>query len=538
MKLAQLITNLRMNKSLDGESAARASNIVALFTEHFGAPASIEPLRAHGSDRRIWRLRDADGRSLIGFHGPDDLENRAFVSFTASFRSIGLPVPAIVAERLEQGIYLEEDLGDTTLLDATVGARTGEEFPASMLPAYRRVLELLPRFQVEGGRVVDFDAAHPVREFDRRGIMWDLNYFKYDFLKLTAIPFHETRLELDFERLTEFLLRADRRHFLYRDFQPRNIMMRGDEPWFIDYQGGRRGALQYDVASLLYSSKAALPATVREELLEHYIGALGDHLAVDRDEFVELYRGYVIVRILQQLGAYGFRGYIERRPHFLESVPFAVRNIAAILDAGALPLELPELTAVLARIAEPGALAHAAEAAAPSAGGAPVSSAGGPVNSSSPSPDASASEGRQRLTVSVRSFSYKRGYPEETSAHGGGFVFDCRALHNPGRYDEYRPLCGLDAPVIDFLEREEAVEPFFASVWTIVSGAVRAYLERGFDHLSVGFGCTGGQHRSVYFAERLARSLRSTFPEIAVEVYHRETEHWPRSSAAPAAPPQ
>lgn len=492
--------------------------LTELFSTRFGAVLSIEPFRAHGSDRRIWRLRGADGMSVIGFHGPDQLENRAFLSFTASFRSLGLPVPEVYAERLDRGIYLEEDLGDTTMLDVIERARHGSAFPESMLPLYRRVLELLVRFQIEGGRVIDFSQAHPVADFDRRGIMWDLNYFKYDFLKLAGIPFHETRLELDFERLAEFLLRGDRRHFLYRDFQPRNIMLRGEDPWFIDYQGGRRGAPQYDVASLLYSSKTAMPDAIREELLEHYMASLSRVMSVDREEFREQYRGYVILRILQLLGAYGFRGYYERKSHFLESVPFAIRNIEGILASGGLPLELPELRAVLERIAAQG---HRGEA---------------PTSVPVASIARSSSDPATPLTVSIRSFSYKRGYPEETSAHGGGFVFDCRALHNPGRYEEYKPLCGLDEPVIEFLEREEAVEAFFTAVWTIVSGAVRTYIERGFDHLSVGFGCTGGQHRSVYFAERLARMLRTEFPEINVEVSHRETRHWPRTNDATTAP--
>jgi aminoglycoside/choline kinase family phosphotransferase len=494
--------------------------LIDLYAERFGSPpAAVAALRADGSNRRIWRLGDRSGASVIAFHGPDALENRAFLSFTAAFRSIGLPVPEVYAERLDRGIYLEEDLGDVTLLKALAGARDGDGLTAPMLATYRRVLELLARFQVEGGRVVDFSHAYPVADFDRRGIMWDLNYFKYDYLKLAGIPFHETALELDFERLTEFLLRADRRHFLYRDFQPRNIMLRDGEPWFIDYQGGRRGALQYDVASLLYSSKAALPQATRDLLLDHYLDALSQHLQVDRDEFMELYRGYVIVRILQLLGAYGFRGYYERKPHFLESVPFAVRNIEAILADGPLPVELPELRRVLAAIVE----RSAGESKPVSAPPAPSAAPGEPDVPRSP------------LTVSVRSFSYKRGYPAETSSHGGGFVFDCRSLHNPGRYDDYKPLCGLDEPVVTFLEKEEAVEPFFNAVWTMVSGAVRAYIARGFEHLSVGFGCTGGQHRSVYFAERLARSLRAEFPEINVEVSHRESQRWPRSFDATTA---
>jgi aminoglycoside/choline kinase family phosphotransferase len=495
-------------------------SIRSLYRTRFDAdPASVEALRADGSNRRIWRLGDDGGATVIAVHGPDPFENRAFLSFTDTFRSLGLPVPEILASDMARGIYLEEDLGDTTLLAAIVAARTGDEFPEEVLPIYDRVLEQLVRFQVDGGAAIDFSAAYPVAEFDRRGIMWDLNYFKYDFLKLAAIPFHETRLEADFERLSAFLLGAERRYFLYRDFQPRNIMVRDGEPWFIDYQGGRRGALQYDLASLLYSSKSAMPSTVRERLVDRYLAALEPRVRVDRDAFIEQYRGFVLVRILQLLGAYGFRGYFERKAHFLESVPHAIANIEELLAAGPLPVDLPELRDVLARLSEPGALPQSRD----DASAAHVAVAGEPDVPRAP------------LTVTVRSFSYKQGYPEESTAHGGGFVFDCRALHNPGRYEEFKPLCGLDAAVIEFLEREEAVETFFGAVWTMVSGAVAAYLERGFEHLSVGFGCTGGQHRSVYFAERLARTLRSRFPEISVEVLHRESQRWPRASDATTA---
>lgn len=496
--------------------------VIGLYAAHYGTPpASIVPLRADGSNRLIWRLIDADARSVVGFFGPDDLENRAFLSFTKTFRSLRLPVPEIIASDVKHGVYLEEDLGDVTLLKAVEAARTGSQFPEKMLPTYRRVLELLAAFQIEGGRAVNFDDAYPVADFDRRGIMWDLNYFKYDFLKLADIPFHEARLEADFERLADSLLEPDRSHFMYRDFQPRNIMLRGGEPFFIDYQGGRRGALQYDVASLLYSSKSAMPDAIRDGLLGDYLAAIERYVPVDRESFVKHYRGYVVLRILQLLGAYGFRGYFERKRHFLESIPHAVRNVEGILAAG-LPVDLPELTGVLERV-----VAGATEKSAASNGRTLGKSPAAPLAASVPA---------KPLTIEIRSFSYKQGgYPAESSEHGGGFVFDCRSLNNPGRYPEFVPLCGLDAPVVAFLEAEPAVESFFSGVWTLISGTVRTYLERRFEHISVSFGCTGGQHRSVYFAERLARSLRSEYPEIIVEVSHRESHRWPPSSRAAGA---
>ncbi len=324
----------------------------------------------------------------------------------------------------DAGVYLEEDLGDSTLFDALSLARQtdGSDFPAEMVPVYQRVLEVLPRFQVEGGKVVDYSVAYPRAAFDRQSILWDLNYFKYHFLKLAHVPFNESRLEKDFRRLTTFLLGADTRHFMYRDFQSRNVMLRDGEPWFIDYQGGRRGALQYDVASLLFDPKAAIPEALREQLLEHYLDSLEKYLRVDREQFRQHFRGYVFVRIMQAMGAYGYRGFFERKPRFLASVPQAVRNVERLLETGFLPIDLPELRGAFEYICASRTLRKT-----------PVQVPPG-------------------LTVQVGSFSYKNGYPEDSGGHGGGFVFDCRALHNPGRYAEYAGLCGCDEPVVKFLE--------------------------------------------------------------------------------------
>ena len=495
-----------------------------MYERRFGrAPEIITDLRPDGSNRKLYRLAGAP--SAIGVHGPDHEENRAFISFSRSLRSAGLPVPEIYEVDEKRGIYLEEDLSDTTLFDALVTARQGDRFPEGMIPVYERVIDMLPRFQVEGGRVIDFSVAYPRAEFDRQAIMWDLNYFKYHFVKLARIPFNEERLEQDFVRLCDFLLRADRSHFLYRDFQSRNIMLRGGEPWFIDYQGGRRGALQYDLASLLYDAKAAIPDDVRAHLFDRYLDRLASWLPVDRGEFRELYVGYVLVRIMQAMGAYGYRGFFEGKPHFLASVPYAVANIESIMARVDLPVEIPELRAVFGEIARREDL----RAAHQGADGLDRERKAKPEHTRRPeSQPEEASTEPPTLTLHIRSFSYKRGYPEDTTGHGGGFVFDCRALHNPGRYEEYRPLCGRDAPVIEFLERGEEVERYFEAVRHLVDAAVENYLERGFPDLSVSFGCTGGQHRSVYFSERLARHVRETFPRVQVAVHHREEELWMR----------
>ena len=475
-----------------------------LFRQHFGAnPATILPLEGDGSARRMFRLVGGDYGTAIGVIGPDHEENQAFLSFSRAFRGAGLPVPEIYAADEEAGIYLEEDLGDTTLFDALSSARKreGGDFPAGMLPVYRRVVEELPRFQVVGGSVVDYSKAYPRAAFDRQSILWDLNYFKYHFLKLAHIPFNEARLERDFKRFANFLLQADRRHFLYRDFQSRNIMLRDGEVWFIDYQGGRKGALQYDLASLLFDAKAGLPPQVRDALMDQYLDSLGRLVEVDRERFLEHYRGYVLVRIMQAMGAYGYRGFYERKIRFLQSVPGAIDNIESILERDGLPLDVPELAGVFERIC--GSQALRRRPGRPSAG----------------------------LTLQIGSFAFKHGYPEDRGGHGGGFVFDLRALHNPGRYAEYTDLCGFDAEVVGFLEKVPEVEDYWRHVEGLIDSQIETYLTRGFSSLSVHFGCTGGQHRSVYFAERLRRHVASRFPEVNVEIAHREEGSWPTRAA-------
>ncbi len=473
--------------------------VVRLFERSRGhEPERVEPLTPDGSARRYFRLFDPSGGTLVGAYGPDGDENRAFLSFSRTFTELDLPVPRIHAEHTEAGTWLEDDLGDTTLFDLLSEARRESSgFPAQAAAVYGRVLEWLPRFQVEGGRAVDFSVAYPRAAFDRQSIRWDLNYFKYHFLKLAHVPFHEARLERDFARLAGFLLEADRRHFLYRDFQSRNVMVRDEEPWFIDYQGGRRGALQYDVASLLWDAKANLPDPLREELLDVYLDALENHLEVDREDFRVRYPGFVLVRIMQAMGAYGYRGFFERKPRFLQSVPYAARNIRTLLERG-LPIRLPEIEAAFRHIVEEWA------------------------------PPPSVDQDGDGLVVHVGSFSYRGGYPRDPGGHGGGFVFDCRALPNPGREEAYRAATGLERDVVRWLEERPETAVFWRSVRDLADAQVREYLHRGYTSLCIQFGCTGGQHRSVYLAERLAGHLRAQFPGVEVRLEHRERGEWPR----------
>ncbi|NJD09463.1 MAG: phosphotransferase enzyme family protein, partial [Gemmatimonadetes bacterium] len=468
--------------------------LVRLFAERFGhPPRSVLEIAGDGSNRTYFRLVGSGLETAVGAYGPDREENRAFISFTRSFRAGGMPVPELYGVDEAARIWLEEDLGDTTLFNALVEARKrdGSEFPEPMLPLYRRVLEWLPRFQVEGARLIDFSHAYPRAAFDRQSIVWDLNYFKYHFLKLAQVPFNEERLERDFEKLADFLLQADTSLFLYRDFQSRNIMLDdAGAPRFIDYQGGRRGAPQYDIASLLYDAKAAIPDAVRDQLLSYYLDQLAQYQVVDREAFSQLYRGYVLVRIMQAMGAYGYRGFFERKARFLQSVPYAARNLRTIIERG-LPVPLPELLRTFERIARDWS-------------------------------DLSAPPAARGLTLHITSFSYRQGYPEDRGGHGGGFVFDCRALPNPGRHLEYSDLCGRDAAVVDYLERAPETHEFWRHVRSLVDNQIAEYLRRGFTSLSVSFGCTGGQHRSVYIADRLAAHVRHEYPQVTAQLAHRE----------------
>ncbi len=329
-----------------------------LFERHYGfPPEEVKPVQGQlgGSGRAIVRLSgegaSGGGTSAIGILSSVREENVAFLDFSRHFRRHGLPVPEIYAQDLSQGAYLEEDLGDTTLFEFLGGHRGGESIDAQAIEAYRKVVAMLPRFQIVAGEDLNYKVCYPRSSFDRQSIAWDLNYFKYYFLRLAGVPFNEQALEYDFGRLTKLLLSAGRDYFLYRDFQSRNVMLRDGEPFFLDYQGGRKGALQYDIASLLYDGKADLPPQLRQELLDHYLDCLGGLIDLKRDAFMEHYYAYVYVRILQALGAYGFRGFYERKAHFLQSVPYALKNLRWLAENVKLPIALPALMEALDAIA-------------------------------------------------------------------------------------------------------------------------------------------------------------------------------------------
>lgn len=334
---------------------------------------------------------------------------------------------------------------------------------------------------------MDFSYCYPLAEFNRRSILWDLNYFKYCFLKTTGLEFQENLLEDDFEHMADALLQIQPQVFMYRDFQSRNVMLREGKPYFIDFQGGRKGPFYYDVASFLWQAKANYPDSLRQELIDEYLDALQPYHAIGKEQFLATLRHFVLFRTLQVLGAYGFRGYFEKKAHFIQSVPYAIENLRQLLETD-FP-EYPYLCLVLRKLTE--------------------------------LPQFASVRNRRKLTVRVMSFSYKKGIPEDPSGNGGGYVFDCRAVHNPGKYEQYKQLTGRDKPVIDFLEQDGEILRFLEHVDALVDAHVQRFLERGFTNLSICFGCTGGQHRSVYSAEHVARHLNEKFG-VRIQLIHRE----------------
>jgi len=464
-----------------------------LFREKFGADAAtLVPVRAEGSNRRIYRLA-GKGTAAIGVLNEDSKENRAFIEFSRHFHKEGIPVPEFYAENKDATAYLEQDLGDTTLFQFLGKRRTAAGFPAEVVAAYQDVVRWLPKMQITAGVSIDDRWCYPRKSFDKQSMLWDLNYFKYYFLTLGGIMFHEEKLEEDFQVFADYLLAADREYFLSRDFQSRNVMLKDGKPYFIDYQGGRRGALHYDIASLLYDAKADVPFELRDELLELYISEASKLTTIDKIEFKKLFPGFVLVRIMQAMGAYGLRGFHEKKPLFLQSIPYAIRNIERVLITSGLPIEVPELMNVFKRLVGSSALRQFGSA-------------------------------KLKLTVRIQSFSYKNGMPKDQSGHGGGYVLDCRCLPNPGRIAEYKSQTGLDGPVIAYLSKEDAVDRWARSAFSVIDQAVEDYGRRNFTGLFVAFGCTGGQHRSVYMAERLAKHLRDQ--GVSVVVSHREKKSW------------
>ncbi len=459
-------------------------------------------IKQQGSNRVYSRETDADGKSIIRVVGTNRDENRAFIYMSRHFASLGLPVPRVLSVSDDEMSYTQEDLGDTVLFDAIRSGRETGRFSEEEYTLLSRTIRALAHIQIEGAQDFDWSVCFPVPAMDERSIRWDLNYFKYCFLKGTGLELSEPRLEDDFDNLVEHCTLAISRSplaFLYRDFQSRNVMIRDGQPYFIDFQGGRRGSTQYDVASFLWQAKANFPQSLRDELIEEYLDELetitnNQSPITNRAVWKAALPHFVLFRTLQVLGAYGYRGYYERKPHFLESIPNALRNLSELFAANASLREAyPYINSLSASL----------------------------MDTASSSSNTSSSSAASSLTVTVYSFSFKKGIPEDASGNGGGYVFDCRSTHNPGKYEEYKQLTGLDQPVIDFLEKDGEILQFLENVDKLVDHHVERFLERGFTHLQVAFGCTGGQHRSVYSAEHVARRLHEKYG-VHVHLIHRE----------------
>ena len=479
-----------------------AQSLSLLFFEATGKKAGEQTtLTASGSNRRYYRIESEDKTtSLIGVQGTSKDENHAFLYMAEHFMKKGLNVPKVLAVSDDEMNYVQQDLGNVLLFDYIAEGRKTGVFSAKEKDMLRETMRALARFQVTGAEEFDFNQCYPQPEFNLRSILWDLNYFKYCFLKATGLEFQEDKLENEFERLAYILLQNRMNAFMYRDFQSRNVMVvekvvessEGSEvqevvPYFIDFQGGRKGPVFYDVASFLWQAKANFHPDLREELVEVYLEELQKYMPVDKEVFYETLKHFVLFRTMQVLGAYGFRGYFEKKPHFLQSIPFAIDNLRHLLKHAS--EDYPYLIEVLQKMTEMKQFKDVGV--------------------------------RKPLVVRVMSFSYKKGIPADPSGNGGGFVFDCRAVNNPGKYERYTHFTGMDEPVIQFLEEDGEMQPFLEQAYQLVDFSVKRYMDRGFQNLMVSFGCTGGQHRSVYSAEKMAKHINEKFG-VEVQLIHRE----------------
>ncbi len=460
--------------------------LATLFKEHTGkSNPEIEPLPSSGSNRRYYRLTK-DDISLIGVAGQSRDENRAFIALARHFHAQNLPVPQVLAASDDEMFYIQQDLGDRILFDALKSGRLTGVFSIEEKKLLHKTIALLADMQVKGAQDFDFAVCYPQPEFNSRSVYWDLNYFKYNFLKTTGMEFQEDLLENDFEILAQDLLSDEWNSFMYRDFQSRNVMLLNNEPYFIDFQGGRKGPVYYDVASFLWQAKANFPNDLREELIQTYIASLQKYRNVDEVKFLKKLRLFVLFRTLQVLGAYGFRGYFEKKPHFIQSIPFALNNLRELLKDGF--DEYPYLSQILQQMVQ---LKQFSDTK------------------------------KQELSVRVFSFAYKKGIPNDISGNGGGYVFDCRAVNNPGKYERYKNVNGMDESVIQFIEDDGEMKLFLENIFPLVDRHVKRYMERSFTDLMISFGCTGGQHRSVYAAQKMAEHISKKFG-IKVSLVHRE----------------
>lgn len=492
---------------------------------HNSMPVNTVRLAGAGSNRAYYRLFDEEGNSVVGVVGTSRDENHAFIYLSEHFTKRQLPVPQILAVSDDGLRYLQTDLGEVSLFDAIRGGReAGGRYNLDEQELLKRTIRQLPNIQIRGARELDWQNCYPQPEFDEDSVLFDLNYFKYCFLKPSDLDFNELKLEANFRLFAKDLTSEQCDSFMYRDFQARNVMLdAGGNPFFIDYQGGRKGPFYYDLASFLWQASARYSNKLRRELVLEYYNALQQYIEVPSvRHFVARLSLFVLFRTLQVLGAYGFRGYFERKKHFLDSIPPAMDNLRALLKLGEDVFPYPYMMDMLRRLTDMPRYAHIEEPAVSRADGYKTTDKN--VYSAHPQ-DGPATfskyDGKGPLRVRVFSFSYRKGIPADESGNGGGYVFDCRSTHNPGRYEPYKKLTGLDEPVIRFLEDDGEILTFLESVYKLADAHVQRYIDRGFTDLMFSFGCTGGQHRSVYSAQHLAEHIHNKYG-IEVHVCHRE----------------
>ena len=515
--------------------------LVDLYKKWSGEdPKRVEKLPGAGSNREYYRMVGADEKTVIGVVGTSRDEDHAFIYLARHFGNLKLPVPRVLAASDDELRYLQEDLGQVSLFDAIRGGReAGGRYNQREKELLKLTIRQLANIQMRGARGLDWKNCYPQPAFDQDSVLFDLNYFKYCFLKPTDLDFHELKLEANFRMLAKDLTAEDCDGFLYRDFQARNVMLvpttqhptpntQHLTPYFIDFQGGRRGPFYYDLASFLWQASAKYPHKLRRDLVMEYYQALKQYTEVPSTRhFVERLALFVLFRTLQVLGAYGFRGYFERKKHFIDSIPPAMQNLRELLKEGeggfgySLSRQYPYLVEMLHRLTELPQFAQIEQPALNRADGYKTTDKN-PYKAHPQDGPATYSkyDGKGPLVVRVFSFSYRKGIPEDESGNGGGYVFDCRSTHNPGRYEPYKKLTGLDEPVIRFLEDDGEILTFLESVYRLADAHVRRYIQRGFTSLMFSFGCTGGQHRSVYSAQHLAEHIHRKFG-IEVHINHK-----------------
>lgn len=459
-----------------------------LYEAYFGTPPdTVCPLKPFASNRAYWRMTSAKG-TCVGVQGSELKENEAFIAIARHFMGKGIPVPELLSVGEDRMTYIQEDLGDDILFDLYSRAKRCGEGMEEVEDLLCRTMAMLPKMQFDGADGFDFSVCYPQPQFDSRMILFDLNYFKYCFLKPSGLGFDEILLQDEFERLADWLTCEESETFMHRDFNARNVMIRGSQPYFIDFQGGRKGPVYYDVASFVYHTRADYPAGLQERMLESYLTELQKYIDVDRDVFMDRLKWFRLLRLLQILGAYGFRGLVEQKADFVATIPSALEDLKELL--GDVQGRFPYLAQVLEGLVSLPRFAKRKDDGV--------------------------------LEVTVTSFSYRKGIPNDLSGNGGGYVFDCRALNNPGRYIQYKNQTGRDEPVIKFLEEDGGVFGFLENVFGVLDPHIETFMSRGFTSLMLNFGCTGGQHRSVYCAEQAARHIVAKYPQVRVRLIHRE----------------